>query len=66
MNLNISSGDKMVSIIVVYRMTPYGTEGYELKNAIIGNNNPGWDYFISIDKDQNFVVSNAKKRIYII
>ena len=60
MNLNITSGDKTLSIIVVYRMTGYGT-GVGLKNAIIGNDNPGWDHIIAMNNNQNFAVSNAKK-----
>ena len=42
MNLNITSGDKTLSITVVYRMTAYST-GAGLQNAIIGNEKPGWD-----------------------
>ena len=63
MNLNITSGDKTLSITVVYRMTAYDTTstGIGLKNAIIGNDNPGWDHFICMNKDQDFIVSNAKK-----
>ena len=60
MNLNITSGDKALSITVAYRMTAYSTV-VGLKNAIIGNDNPGWEHFISMNKDQNFIVSNAKK-----
>ena len=60
MNLNITSGDKTLSRTAVYRMTGYGT-GIGLKNAIIGNDNPGWDHFISMNDNQNFFVSNAKK-----
>ena len=60
MNLNITSGDKTLSITVVYRMTAIGT-GVGLKNAIIGNDNPGWDHIISMNNNQNFAVSNAKK-----
>ena len=59
MNLNITSGDKTLSITVVYRMTAYST-GVGLKNAIIGNYNPGWDHFISMNDNKNFIVSNAK------
>ena len=60
MNLNITSGDKTLSITVVYRITAYST-GNGLKNGLIGNYNAGWDHFISMNKDQNFIVSNAKK-----
>ena len=60
MNLYITSGDKTLSITVVYRMTAYGTSA-GFKNAIIGHDNPRWDHFISMNKDQNFAVSNAKK-----
>ena len=63
MNLNITSGDKTLSITVVYRMTAYDTTStcIGLKNAIIGNDNPGWDHFNCMNKDQDFIVSNAKK-----
>ena len=63
MNLNITSGDKTLSIAVVYRMTAYDTTstGIGLKNGLIGHDNAGWDHFISINKDQNLVVSSAKK-----
>ena len=60
MNLNITSGDKTLSITVVYRMTAYST-GVGLKNAIIGHDNTGWDHFISMNDNKNFIVSNAKK-----
>ena len=60
MNLNITSGDKTLSITVVYRMTAYST-GVGLKNAIIGNDNPGWDHFITMNDTKSFIVSNAKK-----
>ena len=30
------------------------------KYAIIGHDNPGWDHFISMNKDQNFFPSSAK------
>ena len=60
MNLNITSGDKTLSITVVYRMTAYST-GVGLKNSIIGNDNPGWDHFICMNDSKNFIVSNAKK-----
>ena len=60
MNLNITSGDNTLSITVVYRMTAYST-GVGLKNAIICHDNTGWDHFISMNKDQNLVVSSAKK-----
>ena len=60
MNLNITSRDKTLSITVAYRMTAYGT-GLRLKNVIIGNDNSGWDHFISMNDNQNFIVSNAKK-----
>ena len=59
-NLNITSGDKALSITVVDRMTADST-GVGLKNAIIGNDNPGWDHFISMNDDKNFIVSIAKK-----
>ena len=49
MNFNITSRDKTLSITVVYRMTAYST-GVGLKNAIIGNDNPGWDHFISMNE----------------
>ena len=63
MNLNITSGDKTLSMTVVYRMTAYDTTstGIWLKKAIIGNDNPGWDHFICMNKDKNFVVSSSKK-----
>ena len=60
MNLNISSGDKTLSITVVYRLTSYGT-GVGFKNGIIGNDNAGWDHFICMNDSKNFIVSNAKK-----
>ena len=60
MNLNITSGDKTLSITVVYRMTAYSTD-VGLKNAINGNDNPGWDHLISMNDNINFIVSNAKK-----
>ena len=60
MNLNITSGDKTLSITVVYRMTAYCT-GVGLKNAIIGHDNTGWDHFIFMNDNKNFIVSNAKK-----
>ena len=60
MDLNITSGDKTLSITVVYRMTAYGT-GVGLKNAIIGHDNPGWDKFICMNDSKHFIVSNAKK-----
>ena len=40
-------------------MTAYST-GVGLKNAIIGHDKPGWDHFISMNDNNNFV-SNAKK-----
>ena len=63
MNLNITSGDKTLSITVVYRLTAYDTTstGIGLKNGLIGHDNAGWDHFISMNKDQNIVVSSAKK-----
>ena len=60
MDLNITSGDKTLSITVVYRMTAYST-GVGLKNSIIGNNNPGGDHFICMNDSKHFIVSNAKK-----
>ena len=60
MNLNITNGDKTLSITVVYRMTAYST-GVGLKNVIIGNDNLGWDHFISLNDNKNLIVSNAKK-----
>ena len=60
MDLNMTSGDKTLSITVVYRMTAYGT-GAGLKNAIIGNDNPRWDHFICMNDSKNFIVSNTKK-----
>ena len=60
MNLNITSGDKTLSITVVYRLTSYGA-GVGLKNYIIGNDNPGWDHFICMNDSKHFIVSNAKK-----
>ena len=60
MDLNITSGDKTLSITAVYRMTTYST-GVGLKNAIIGHDNPGWDHFICLNDSKNFIVSNAKK-----
>ena len=62
MDLNITSGDKTLSITVVYRLTSYGNStGVGLRNAIIGNDNPGWDKFICMNDSKNFIVSNAKK-----
>ena len=60
MNLNITSGDKTLSITVVYRITAYSA-GVGLKNGFIGNHNAGWDHFISMNDNRNFIVSNAKK-----
>ena len=62
-NLNVTSGDKTLSITLVYRMTAYDTTstGVVFKNAIIGNDNPVWDHFICLNIDQDFIVSNAKK-----
>ena len=60
MDLNITSGDKTLSITAVYRLTSYGT-GVGLKNAIIGHDNPRWDRFICINGSKNLIVSNAKK-----
>ena len=60
MDLNITSGDKTLSITVVYRLMSYGA-GIGLKIAIIGNDNPEWDHFICMNKDQDFIVRNAKK-----
>ena len=34
-------------------MTAYSI-GAELKNAIIGHDNPGWDHFISMNDSKNF------------
>ena len=48
MDLNIASGDKMLSITVVYRINAYST-GVGLKNYIIGNDYPGWDHFICMN-----------------
>ena len=66
MNLKITSGDKTLSITVVYSMTAYDTTstGIGLKNAIIGNDNPTWDHFICMNKDKN-CCKQRKKRIYI-
>ena len=41
-------------------MTAYGT-GIGLKKGFIGNDNPGWDHFISMNDSKNFIVSCAKK-----
>ena len=41
MDLKITSGDKTLSITVVYRLTSHGT-GVGCVNAIVGNDNPGW------------------------
>ena len=60
MNLNIRSGDKTLSLTVVYRMTAYST-GVGFKNAIIGNDNPELDHFICMNDSENFIVSNAKR-----
>ena len=60
MNLNITSGDKTLSITIVYRMTAYSA-GVGIKNGLIGNDNPGPDHFISMNDNKNFIVSNAKK-----
>ena len=60
MDLNITSGDETLSITVLYRMNTYGT-GTGLKNAIIGNDNPGWDHIICMNDSKSFIVSNAKK-----
>ena len=50
MDLNITSGDKTLSITVVYRLTSYGNStGTGLKNAIIGHDNTGWDHFICMN-----------------
>ena len=46
-------------------MTAYGTSA-GFKNAIIGNHNPGWDHFISMNDNKNFIVSNAKKNLHHI
>ena len=59
-NLNVTSGDKALSITVVYRMTAYSA-GAGIKNGLIGNDNPGWDHFISMNDNQNFILSAAKK-----
>ena len=62
MDLNITSGDKTLSITVVYRLTSYGNStSVGLRNAIIGNDNPGWDHFICMNDSKHFIVSNAKK-----
>ena len=62
MDLNITSGDKTLSITVVYRLTSYGNStSVGLRNAIIGNDNPGWDKFICMNDSKHFIVSNAKK-----
>ena len=49
-------------------MTAYDTTRtcIGLKNGPIGHYNAGWDHFFSMNKDQNLVVSSAKRRIYII
>ena len=60
MDLNITSGDKTLSITVVYRLTSYGA-GVGCVNGIIGNDNPGWDHFICMNDSKHFIVSNAKK-----
>ena len=60
MDLNITSGDKTLSITLVYRLTSYGA-GVGLKNSIIRNDNSGWDHFICMNHSKNFIVSNAKK-----
>ena len=41
-------------------MTAYSTS-VGLKNAIIGHDNAGWDHFISMNDNKNFIVSCAKK-----
>ena len=62
MDLNITSGDKTLSITVVYRLTSYGNStGAGLKYAIIGHDNTGWDHFICMNDSKHFIVSNAKK-----
>ena len=63
MNLNITSGYKTLSITIVYRMTAYDTTntGIGVKNTIIGNDYPGGDHFICMNKDQDLIVSNAEK-----
>ena len=43
MNLNITSEDKRLSIIVVYSMTAYSTS-VGLKNCLIGHDSAGWDH----------------------
>ena len=62
MDLNITSGDKTLSITVVYRLTSYGNStSVGLKNSIIGHDNAGWDHFISMNDSKHFIVSCAKK-----
>ena len=62
MDLNITSGDKTLSITVVYRLTSYGNStSVGLRNAIIGHDNTGWDKFICMNDSKNFIVSNTKK-----
>ena len=41
-------------------MTAYST-GVGLKNYNIGHDNAGWDHFICMNDNKNFIVSNAKK-----
>ena len=59
-DLNITSGDKTLSITVVYRITAYGA-GIGIKNGLIGNDNPGWDHFICMNDRKRFIVSKSKK-----
>ena len=61
MNLNITSGDKTLSITAVYRMNTYGTR-VGLKNAIIGHYHAGRGHFIGMNDTKNLIVSNTKKK----
>ena len=54
-----------MSITFVYRMTAYAPKGgHGLKNYVIGNDNTVWDNSISMNKGQNFIVSNAKENLH--
>ena len=58
-SLDAVGDDKTVSITIVYRLTAEGKSDFGLRNALIGNDNTGWDKSISMTDVGDLVVGSA-------
>ena len=58
-SLDAVGDDKTVSVTIVYRLTAEGKADFGLRNALIGNDNTGWDKLISMTDVGDLVVGSA-------